>query len=188
MLPGRRRICGPSFSLDSLQLEHRDAMAQDLWGQAPLGKSGVHRITRCLSLLSALRRSVCKYLPFFQGAAVSSEHFSQSLPPKNVAELGCSPPLQGSLEQLDRPSPAGPPLQGTELATLSTPEASLERSLVGPEQALVMEQEVTNLELPQWENCMPWSWDSGCGSPVLIQLIAHLVQCWSSCRPFSLQG
>ncbi len=49
-----------------------------------------------------------------QGAAVSSERFSQSLPPRNVAELGGSPPLRGSLEQLDRPSPAGPPLQGTE--------------------------------------------------------------------------
>ncbi len=61
-------------------------------------------------------------LPVFQGAAVS-----QSLLPRNVAELGGSPPLRGSLEQLDRPSPAGPPLQGTELAALSTPETSLER-------------------------------------------------------------
>ncbi len=127
-------------------------------------------------------------LPVFQGAAVFSERFSQSLPPGNVAELRGSPPLQGSLEQLDRPSPAGPPLQGTELAALSTPEASLERlvplvnylavwkllpnmsrwvlhtvergyrfgappplfnrvipTLVGPEQALVMEQEVNAL-------------------------------------------
>ncbi len=126
-------------------------------------------------------------LPVFQGAAVSSEHFSQSLQPKNVADLGGSPPLRGSLEQLDRPSPASPPLQGTELAALSTPEASLERlvplvdylaawkllsnvsrwiiytveqgycgvlpqpfngvtsTLVGPEQALVMEQEVSTL-------------------------------------------
>ncbi len=42
-------------------------------------------------------------------------------------ELRGSLPLQGSLEQLERPSPAGPPLQGTELAALSTPEASLER-------------------------------------------------------------
>ncbi len=66
-------------------------------------------------------------LPVFQGAAVSSERFSQSLTPRNVAELGGSPPLRGSLEQLDRPSPAGPPLQGTELAALSTPETSLER-------------------------------------------------------------
>ncbi len=66
-------------------------------------------------------------LPVFQGAAVSSERFSQSLPPRNVAELGGSTPLRGSLEQLDRPSPAGPPLQGTELAALSTPETSLER-------------------------------------------------------------
>ncbi len=66
-------------------------------------------------------------LPVFQGAAVSSERFSQSLPPRKVAELGGSPPLRGSLEQLDRPSPAGPPFQGTELAALSTPEASLKR-------------------------------------------------------------
>ncbi len=66
-------------------------------------------------------------LPVFQGAAVSSECFSQSLPPRNVAELGGSPPLRGSLEQLDRPYPAGPPFQGTELAALSTPEASLKR-------------------------------------------------------------
>ncbi len=66
-------------------------------------------------------------LPVFQGAAVSSECFSQSLLPRNVAELGGSPPLRGSLEQLDWPSPAGPPLQGTELAALSTPETSLER-------------------------------------------------------------
>ncbi len=34
-------------------------------------------------------------LPVFQGAAVSSERFSQSLPPRNVAELGGSPPLRG---------------------------------------------------------------------------------------------
>ncbi len=66
-------------------------------------------------------------LPVFQGAAVSSKHLSQSLPPGNVAELRGSPPLWGSLEQLERLSPAGPPLQGIELAALSTPEASLER-------------------------------------------------------------
>ncbi len=37
-------------------------------------------------------------LPVFQGAAISSVHFSQSLPPRNVAELGGSPPLRGSLD------------------------------------------------------------------------------------------
>ncbi len=41
-------------------------------------------------------------LPVFQGAAVSSEHTSQSLPPGNVAEPRCSPPLRGSLQQLVR--------------------------------------------------------------------------------------
>ncbi len=64
-------------------------------------------------------------LPVFQGAAVSSERFSQSLPPRNVAELGGSPPLRGSLEQLDRPSPAGLPLQGTELSTPETQSLSV---------------------------------------------------------------
>ncbi len=65
-------------------------------------------------------------LPVFQGAAVSRERFSQS-PPGNVAVLRGSLPLRRSLEQLDQPSPAGPPLQGTKLAALSIPEASLER-------------------------------------------------------------
>ncbi len=125
-------------------------------------------------------------LPVFQDA-VSSKHFCQFLLPGNVAELRGLPPLWGYLEQLEWPSPAGPPLLGTELAALSTPEASLERlvplvdslaawkllpnvsrwvmhtveqgcrgalpppfngvipTLVGPEQALVMEQEVSTL-------------------------------------------
>ncbi len=63
----------------------------------------------------------------FQGAAISSEHTSQFLPPGNVAELRWSPPIRGSLEQLVWPSPAGVPFKDTELAALVTPEASLER-------------------------------------------------------------
>ncbi len=43
----------------------------------------------------------------FQGVAVSRERFSQS-PPGNIAVLGGSLPHRRSLEQLDRPSPAGP--------------------------------------------------------------------------------
>ncbi len=94
--------------------------------------SGAGRLAIPSGISRAARLAVpCRFslltLPVFQGAAVSSEHFSQSLPPRNVAELGGSPPLRGSLEQLDRPSPAGPPLQGTELAALSTTETSLER-------------------------------------------------------------
>ncbi len=90
-------------------------------------------------------------LPVFQGAAVSSERFSQSLPPRNVAEMGGSPPLRGSLEQLDRPSPAGPPLQGTELAALSTPEASLKRlvPLVGHPAAWEPLPSVSHWDLPE---------------------------------------
>ncbi|KAL0154783.1 hypothetical protein M9458_049046, partial [Cirrhinus mrigala] len=63
-------------------------------------------------------------LPVLQGAAVSSEPTPQSLPPGNVAELGSSPPLRGSLEQLVRSVPAGVPLQG---AVHTNPEAGLER-------------------------------------------------------------
>ncbi len=63
----------------------------------------------------------------FQGAVISSEHTSQFLPPGNIAELRCSPPLRGSLEQLVRLSPAGVPFQDTKLAALITPEASLQR-------------------------------------------------------------
>ncbi len=47
----------------------------------------------------------------FQGAAISSEHTSQFLPPGNVTELRCSPPLRGSIEQLVRLSPASVPFQ-----------------------------------------------------------------------------
>ncbi len=124
-----------------------------------------------------------------QGTAISSESFSQ-LPPGNVVALRGWLHLKTCLEQLDRPSPAGYPFQGTELAVQSIPEASLERlvplvhflaawkplpnvsqwvrhtvergykiqfgsrpplfngvfpTLWGPEQALVMEQEVERL-------------------------------------------
>ncbi len=65
-----------------------------------------------------------------QGAAVSSECFSQFCLPGNIAELRALPPLQGSLEQLVRPSPAGPPHRGIELAAPRTPEASLERLVI----------------------------------------------------------
>ncbi len=125
-------------------------------------------------------------LPVFQGAAVSSEHFSQSLPPGNVAELRGSPPLLGVSRAARAAVPCRSSASGM-LAALSTPEASLERlvslvdylaawkllpnvsqwvmhtveqgyrgalpppfngvtpMLVGPEQALVMEQEVSTL-------------------------------------------
>ncbi len=154
-----------------------------LWGRAVYTRYTVSVSPQCPQEigLPTLPRTV------FQGAAISSEHTSQFLPPGNVAELRCSPPLQGSLEQLVRLSPAGVPFQNTKLAALITPEASLQRlvplvdylaawkllpslspwvmhtvergyriqlgsppprfngvypTLVGPEQALVMEQEV----------------------------------------------
>ncbi len=150
----------------------------------------------------------------FQGAAISSERTSQFLPPRNVAELGCSPPLRGSLEQLVRLFFAGMPFQGTELPALITPEASLERlvplvdclaawkllpnvsqwvlhtvergyriqfgsplprfngmnpTLVGPEQALVMEREVeTPLRKEAIEVVPPHERESGFYSQYFI--------------------
>ncbi len=95
-------------------------------GRPPWGRA-VYTALHGARLSSVPSRDQSANLAVFQGAAVSSERFSQSLPPRNVVELGGSPPLRGSLEQLDRPSPAGPPFQGTELAALSTPEASLKR-------------------------------------------------------------
>ncbi len=126
-LPGRRRICGPPFSLDSLRIECPDANGPGLLRASPSGKE------RCTPHHTVPISPQCPQeiglltLPVFKSAAVSSEHFSQSLPPRNIVELGGSPPLRGSLEQLDRPFPDGPPLQSTELEALSTPEASLER-------------------------------------------------------------
>ncbi|KAL0159530.1 hypothetical protein M9458_043255, partial [Cirrhinus mrigala] len=123
------------------------------------------------------------FLPRLQNTTASDERMPWIFPPGLVAEPGRSSPPRGSLEQLVRQSPAGPPLQ-------STPEASLERlvplvdylaawkllpnvsawvlrtvekgysiqfgappppfdgvfpTVVGPEQALVMEQEVVTL-------------------------------------------
>ncbi|KAI2653671.1 Transposon Ty3-G Gag-Pol polyprotein [Labeo rohita] len=142
-----------------------------------------------------------------QGTAASDEHLPRISPPGIVAEPGCSSPPRGSLEQLARQSPAGPPLQVSELVVQSIPEASLKRlvplvdylaawkllpnvsawvlhtvekgyaiqfgappppfdwvfpTLVGPEQALVMEQEVeTLLRKEAIEVVPPHARDSG---------------------------
>ncbi len=141
ILPGVERDFPPVFSWDwdgkrlkFVTVVSNRRLLRQSWCYSPglmwAGPSGEERCTphytvpvspQCPQEISLLT------LPVSQGAAVSSERFSQSLPPRNVAELGGSPPLRGSLEQLGRPSPAGPPLQGTELAALSTPEASLKR-------------------------------------------------------------
>ncbi len=181
----RRQICGPSFSLDSLWLKRPAAYGPGLLWAGPSGEE--RRTPRYTVPVSPQcpQEIGLPTLPLtvLQGAAISSEHTSQFLPPGNVAELRCSPSLRGSLEQLVRPSPAGVPFQDAELASLVTPEASLERlvplvdylaawkllpnvsswvlhtvergyriqfgspppTLVGPEQALVMEREVDTL-------------------------------------------
>ncbi|KAI2645059.1 Retrovirus-related Pol polyprotein from transposon 17.6 [Labeo rohita] len=127
-----------------------------------LGKGVVHRILRCPSLLGALGRLACQPCRCFRAQrSPASPHLS--LPPGNVAELGSSPPLWGSLQQLVRLSPAGHPLQDTELAAHTRGQSrETERgyriqfgappppfygisTVVSPEQGLVMEQEVETL-------------------------------------------
>ncbi len=96
-LPGRRRICGPSFSLDILRLQRPEAYGPGLLRAGPSGEE------RCTLHHTVPISFQCHQeiglptLPVFQGAAFSSEHFTQSLPPRNVAEPGGSPPLWGSL-------------------------------------------------------------------------------------------
>ncbi len=83
---------------NSLRLECPDANGPGLFRAGPSGEERCtpnHTVPvspQCPQEISLLT------LPVFQGAAVSSEHFSQSLLPINVAELGGSPPLRGSLE------------------------------------------------------------------------------------------
>ncbi|KAL0181298.1 hypothetical protein M9458_023704, partial [Cirrhinus mrigala] len=111
-------------------------------------------------------------LPELQGAAASGKRTSRISPPEDVAEPGRLSPPRGSLEQLVQQSPAGPPLQSTPEASLErlllpnvsawvlrtvekgysiqfgAPPPSFDGvfpTLVGPEQALVMEQEVETL-------------------------------------------
>ncbi len=126
-------------------------------------------------------------LPVFQGAAVSSERFSQSLPHRNVAELRGSPPplrvsraaraagpcrssasghrassskytrgqswetgslsrLFGSMETAAKCVSMGHTHCRTRLCgALPQPFYGVTPMLVGPEQALVMEQEVSTL-------------------------------------------
>ncbi len=128
------------------------------WCQSPglvrAGPSGEERYTphytvpvspQCPQEISLLT------LPVFQGAAVSSERFSQSLPPRNVAELGGSPTPSGVSRAARSAVPCRPPFQGTELAALSTPEASLERlvPLVGQPAAWEPLPSVSHWDLPE---------------------------------------
>ncbi len=190
--PSLSRICGPFFRLGSLRPRSPDVSGPGLMRVAPAGVEQ-RSPQRTVPVSPQCPQEIdLPTLPLMvsQGAVVSSEHTSQSLPPGNVAELRCSPPPSGSLQQLVWLSPAGVPFQDTKLAALITPEASLERlvplvhylaawkllpnvsrwvlrtvergyriqfgsrppqfngvnsTLVGPEQALVMEQEVNTL-------------------------------------------
>ncbi len=126
-LPGRRWICGPLFSLDSL-LERPDANGPGLLRAGPSGEERAVYTTSHGARLSSVPSGDRSANP---ASVPGYSHLQRALlsvsSVQKLAELGGSPPLRRSLEQLDRPSPAGPLLQGNELAALSTPEASLKR-------------------------------------------------------------
>ncbi len=117
--PGRRRICG------SIVFGQNDLM-QGLRA----GPSGEERLYTALhgARLSSVPSGDQSANPasVLGHSGLQRALLSVSSAQKCSGEGG-SLPLRGSLEQLDRPSPAGPPFQGTELAALSTPEASLKR-------------------------------------------------------------
>ncbi len=109
----RRRICGPSLSLDSLWLKRPAAYGPGLLRAGPSGEER-HTPQYTVPVSPQCPQEIgLPTLPEFHGAAVSSERFPQFLPPGNVAELRGSPPLWGSLERLVRLSPASVLFQDT---------------------------------------------------------------------------
>ncbi len=90
-------------------------------------------------------------LPVFQGAAVSSERFSQVSSAQKCSGAGRLATPSGVSRAARSASPAGPSLQGTELAALSTPEASLKRlvPLVGHPAAWEPLPSVSHWDLPK---------------------------------------
>ncbi len=120
--PGRRRICGSIvFGQNALMPMVQGLEGRPLWGRAVYTALHGARLSSVPSGDQSANPASVLGHSGLQRALLSVSSA------QNVAEMGGSPPLRGSLEQLDRPSPAGPPFQGTELAALSTPEASLKR-------------------------------------------------------------
>ncbi len=124
--PQRRwQIWGPSFLIRRLRPKGPDAYGP---GSLRAGPSGVKRYTppytvpvspQCPQEIVPLPLPP----PVLQGTAISSECFSQ-LPPENVAVLRGSLPPKKCLE---KPFPAGLPLQGTELGVSMGPVHCRER-------------------------------------------------------------
>ncbi|KAI2644897.1 Transposon Ty3-G Gag-Pol polyprotein [Labeo rohita] len=176
-----KRAPRPKSGPDAMLGPPRVAPAGGEWGLPHYTVPTSPRCPRGVSLM---------FLPGLQNTAASDERTAWIFPPGPAAEPGRLSPPRGSLEQLVRQPPAGPPLQVSELAVQLTPEASLERlvplvdylaawkllpnvsawvlrtvekgysiqlgappppfdgvvhTVVGPEQALVMEQEVVIL-------------------------------------------
>ncbi len=117
---------------------------------SPLGKSGVHRITRCPSLLSALRRSVCQPCQCPGRSGLQRAFLSVSSAQKCSGAGKLATP-SGVSRAARSAVPCRSPFQGTVLAALSTPEASLERlvPLVGHPAAWEPLPSVSHWDLPE---------------------------------------
>ncbi len=119
---------GPKTDLriDSLRPERPDAMVQGLEGRPLWGRA----------VYTALHGARLSSVPSGDQSANPASVLGRSGLQRALLSVSSAQKCSGdgrlatpsgSLEQLDRPSPAGPPFQGTELAALSTPEASLKR-------------------------------------------------------------
>ncbi len=105
------RVWGPSFSIGDLS-----------WGSPDAHGSG-HRRAGPLWVRVVYTASHGAHL----SSVPSGDRSANPATDGASGHRGLQWTLWGSPEQLEQPSPAGPPLQGTELAALSTPEVSLRR-------------------------------------------------------------
>ncbi len=105
------RVWGPSFSIGDLS-----------WGSPDAHGSG-HRRAGPLWVRVVYTASHGAHL----SSVPSGDRSANPATDGASGHRGLQRTLWGSPEQLEQPSAAGPPLQGTELAALSTPEVSLRR-------------------------------------------------------------
>ncbi|KAI2647838.1 Transposon Ty3-G Gag-Pol polyprotein [Labeo rohita] len=128
-------------------------------GAAPSGGKRVALAVFGVRVPPCPREIVLPTLPVLQGAAVSSEHPPQFFPPGNVAGLGSSPPRGGLWDRWFRcflpgnhfpHNTRGQPREAErgyriQFGAPPPPFNGVSPTLVGPEQGLVMEQEVATL-------------------------------------------
>ncbi|KAI2653704.1 Transposon Ty3-G Gag-Pol polyprotein [Labeo rohita] len=156
-----REAAGREQPRPSTSSSYREAQKQSVATRTPPHRERV--VVRSKSGTSKARpdlRTVSLTLPVLQGAAASSEHVPRFLPPGNVAGPGSSPPPEGVSGAASSDHLAAwkllPNVSAWVLRTVERgyriqfgapppPFIGVSPTLVGPEQGLVMEQEVVSL-------------------------------------------